>query len=53
MLGTITRDDGTTQVTYNGWTLYYFVDDAAPGDALGQGLGDVWFLVTSTGEAIE
>ena len=53
MLGTITRDDGTTQVTYNGWPLYYFVDDAAPGDALGQGLGDVWFLVTSTGEAIE
>ena len=53
MLGTITREDGTTQVSYNGWPLYYFVDDTAPGDALGQGLGDVWFLVTPAGEAIE
>ena len=23
-LGTITRDDGSTQVAYNGWPLYYF-----------------------------
>lgn len=52
MLGTITRDDGTTQVTYNGWPLYYFADDAAPGDTNGQGLGDVWFLVTPSGEAV-
>ncbi|HUE98678.1 MAG TPA: hypothetical protein VMN99_05450 [Anaerolineales bacterium] len=53
LLGTITRDDGTTQVTYNGWPLYYFVDDTAPGDTNGQGLGSVWFLVSPTGEAIE
>jgi predicted lipoprotein with Yx(FWY)xxD motif len=52
MLGTITRDDGTTQVTYNGWPLYYFADDTAPGDTNGQGLGDVWFLVTPDGEAV-
>lgn len=53
LLGTITRDDGTTQVTYNGWPLYYFHEDAAPGDTNGQGLGGVWFLVTPTGEMIE
>jgi predicted lipoprotein with Yx(FWY)xxD motif len=52
LLGTITRDDGAMQVTYNGWPLYYFADDTAPGDANGQGLGDVWFLVSPTGEAI-
>lgn len=52
LLGTITRDDGTTQVTYNGWPLYYYEDDTAPGDANGQGVGDVWFLVSATGEAI-
>ena len=53
LLGTITRDDGTTQVTYNGWPLYYFAEDTAPGDTNGQGVGDVWFLVSPEGEAIQ
>jgi predicted lipoprotein with Yx(FWY)xxD motif len=43
-LATITRDDGALQVTYNGMPLYYWKDDKAPGDTLGQGLGDVWFV---------
>jgi predicted lipoprotein with Yx(FWY)xxD motif len=34
-LGTITRDDGTIQVTYNGKPLYFFKNDKAPGDANG------------------
>jgi predicted lipoprotein with Yx(FWY)xxD motif len=34
-LGTITRDDGTLQVTYNGLPLYFFKNDKAPGDAAG------------------
>jgi predicted lipoprotein with Yx(FWY)xxD motif/glucose/arabinose dehydrogenase len=42
-LGTIERSDGSTQVTYDGWPLYYFVQDLAPGDAFGQGIRDVWF----------
>src|SRR5687768_13605570 len=52
LLGTITRDDGTTQVTYNGWPIYYYAEDAASGDTTGQGVGDVWFLVTPEGEAV-
>ncbi|HET9521484.1 MAG TPA: hypothetical protein VFO73_10595, partial [Candidatus Limnocylindrales bacterium] len=34
-LGTITRDDGVLQVTYNGLPLYFFKNDQAPGDANG------------------
>jgi len=42
--GTITRDDGTQQTTYKGWPLYYFVKDLGPGDTLGQGVNNVWFV---------
>jgi predicted lipoprotein with Yx(FWY)xxD motif len=34
-LATITRDDGSLQVTYNGLPLYFFKNDQAPGDANG------------------
>jgi predicted lipoprotein with Yx(FWY)xxD motif len=34
-IGTITRDDGTLQVTYNGLPLYFFKNDKAPGDSNG------------------
>jgi predicted lipoprotein with Yx(FWY)xxD motif/uncharacterized cupredoxin-like copper-binding protein len=44
-LTTITRDDGTTQVAYNGIPLYYFAADTAPGQVNGQGAGDVWYVV--------
>ncbi len=44
-LGTITRTDGTQQVTYNGMPLYYYAKDEKPGDTAGQGAGDVWFVV--------
>ena len=42
--GTITRDEGKTQVTYNGSPLYYYSGDTGPGTANGQGLGGVWFV---------
>ena len=31
LLGTATRSDGSTQVTYNGWPLYVWPPDRAPG----------------------
>jgi len=34
-LGTITRDDGKIQVTYNGAPLYHYSGDSAPGDTNG------------------
>jgi predicted lipoprotein with Yx(FWY)xxD motif len=55
-LGTTERTDGSMQVTYNGWPLYYFVKDQAPGDINGQdveGFGAEWYLVSPTGEKFE
>lgn len=48
-LGTVTRPDGSTQVTYKGEPLYTFAQDSAPGDANGQGIKDVgtWSAVTT------
>ncbi len=43
-LATITRPDGTMQVTYNGAPLYYFAADKAAGDTNGQGVGGIWFI---------
>jgi len=51
-LGTIEREDGSTQVTANGWPLYYYQADSAPGDATGQGVGDVWYVLSPAGEGI-
>lgn len=43
-LGTITRDDKSVQVTYNGLPLYLFKDDKVPGDTKGQNVGNVWVV---------
>ena len=50
--GTTTRADGTTQVTYNGWPLYYYAKDQQPGDTNGDGVGNVWYLVSPTGDKV-
>jgi predicted lipoprotein with Yx(FWY)xxD motif len=54
-LGTITRSDGTKQVTYDGHPLYYFVGDSAAGQTNGQAsdnFGAKWWLVASSGAKI-
>ena len=54
-LGTITRSDGTKQVTYDGHPLYYFVGDSAAGQTNGQGsdnFGAKWWLVGASGAEI-
>jgi predicted lipoprotein with Yx(FWY)xxD motif len=45
-LATISRPDGTAQVTYNGLPLYRFVNDAAPGQTNGHAVQNVWFVAS-------
>lgn len=51
-VGTVTRPDGTTQVTYGGHPLYHYAGDRTAGDATGQGIGDVWWAVAPDGSAV-
>jgi len=54
-LGTISRSDGSQQVTYKGHPLYYFIADRSAGEAKGQGsdsFGAKWWLVSPAGAAI-
>jgi len=56
LLGTSKRADGTTQVTYRGHPLYYFVQDKKAGDTKGQnvdGFGAEWYVVSPAGKKIE
>jgi predicted lipoprotein with Yx(FWY)xxD motif len=52
LLGTAKATDGTTMATYNGWPLYYWVDDQRAGDVTGQGVGEVWWVMGPDGEPI-
>ena len=51
-VGTMTGVDGETQLTLNGWPLYYFAGDSAPGDTNGQGQGGIWWVLDPAGEKI-
>lgn len=56
LLGTTARTDHTTQVTYNGHPLYYFITDRKPGDITGQGVnsfGALWWVLDPKGNRIE
>jgi predicted lipoprotein with Yx(FWY)xxD motif len=49
LLGYAVWADGTRQVTYNGWPLYYWFRDAKPGDTLGQWVNNIWFVLSADG----
>jgi predicted lipoprotein with Yx(FWY)xxD motif len=49
---TITRTDGSHQLTYNGHPLYTYIGDSAPGQARGNNLnlnGGLWHEVPASG----
>lgn len=49
IVGTISRDDGTMQVTVDGLPVYTYANDAAAGDVKGQGVGGTWWAVAPDG----
>jgi len=52
LLGTTSRPDGTSQITYGGHPLYYYAGDDGPGTAAGQGAGGAWFTVAPSGDQV-
>ncbi|HEY7968457.1 MAG TPA: hypothetical protein VID95_00595 [Candidatus Limnocylindrales bacterium] len=48
-LGTLTRPDGTTQVSFGGHPLYYWQGDTKPGEVTGNGISG--FTVATVGAA--
>ncbi|HXA29012.1 MAG TPA: hypothetical protein VN193_09735 [Candidatus Angelobacter sp.] len=55
VLTTVTRGDGSKQVTYNGHPLYYYAGDQKPGDTSGQNLdqfGGSWYVLSPAGMQI-
>jgi predicted lipoprotein with Yx(FWY)xxD motif len=52
MIGTVTRKDGSKQVTLNGWPMYYFAFDQKAGDTNGQSDQQIWWLMKPDGNQI-
>jgi predicted lipoprotein with Yx(FWY)xxD motif len=55
-MGTTTRADGTSEVTYHGHPLYTYVADTKAGDVNGQGLnqfGAKWYVLSPSGDKID
>ena len=53
LLGTVERTDGTTQVTYNGWPLYFYAHEG-PGQVLCHNVvldGGLWLVLGPDGNA--
>ena len=55
LVGTATRPEGATQLTYSGHPLYTFAQDSQPGETNGQGVsafGASWFTLNSAGNQV-
>lgn len=60
LLSTVTGPNGGTQLSYDGWPLYYFAADSTQGETFGQDVvppqgaafGVGWFLIAPDGSII-
>ena len=54
-IGELKRSDGTRQLTVDGWPVYTYTGDTAPGTTTGQGVnasGGLWWVVSPSGDQI-
>ncbi|HEX3789612.1 MAG TPA: hypothetical protein VHW44_17235 [Pseudonocardiaceae bacterium] len=49
-VGTVTRTDGSKQLTIGHWPVYEYAGDSKPGDTNGEGVGGTWYVVTPQGK---
>lgn len=49
-LASVQRADGSQQVSYNGWPLYYYYKDQKPGDLFGDGVDHKFFVIHPNGQ---
>lgn len=52
LVGTVTRTDGSKQLTLGGLPVYLFAQDGKAGEAKGQAVGGVWWVVGADGKKI-
>jgi predicted lipoprotein with Yx(FWY)xxD motif len=50
LVGSVTRDDGTKQITIGGWPVYTYYGDKKPGAWKGQAVGGTWFVMGPNGK---
>lgn len=50
LLGSVTRSDGTKQLTIGGWPAYRYAKDVNAGDVKGQGVGGKWYALAPDGK---
>ena len=48
----ISRPGGAAQVTINGYPIYLYVGDKAPGQTAGNGVGGVWHIIKIRSTAV-
>ncbi|GIF35984.1 hypothetical protein [Actinoplanes xinjiangensis] len=49
LVGTVTRADGTKQLTLKGWPLYRYIGDKKAGQWKGQNVSGTWFVIQPNG----
>jgi predicted lipoprotein with Yx(FWY)xxD motif len=50
LVGTLTRADGSTQLTIDGWAVYRYIGDTKPGQWKGQFVSGTWWVIAPDGK---